>query len=558
MGVINRYRIPGLIVFALVCTGVTFFPDLPAAGIMNPVTAAVSPPDIIGVQISLPANFTAGSDVIITDYLRNAGSTESSACAISYSLVPAGADIMDPETRIFVGKTDIGRLNPNAQRKVTITLSIPGSTEPGSYYLVREIDPDGQMAGEIRTNNLQRSKDTIMVTTGSSVPDGITGRITTVSGSLQAGGTVALSTSVMNENEEDSESFTVYYYLSDTKSLSDQAVLIGSSEVDSVSGGETGEITGSFILPDSLQPGEWYLFTSFVPAVGITSEDHAGWYWYDDEPIRITRVSPEPVAAGTPVSPEPDIVSLETTIPDYVYLDESFTIPDSVANVGGTTASIVRVEYLLSTESDGSDGRHIGWWTLMNLDAGETRSSRETLGIPSSVRPGLYYLVRKITVTSNPPEKNTGNNVWISNTPFIIRYSPSASVPDLTHIRTIFPCGNPGDTVQITDTISNIGNTCAEGFSVAYYVSPYDTFDPATATYLGVWTPDRICPGEQKTQTTGVTIPGSLKNGSYYWYSVIDPCGYLPDCYDYLPELDKTNNLNAGTLYIGPCVFCGC
>lgn len=557
MGAINRYLILCL-VFFLAGTGVSFLTDLPAVCIMNPVTAAVSPPDIIGIRIDLPEEFPAGSDVTITDYLRNTGSTESRACAVSYALVPEGSDIMDPETRIFIGKTDIGRLKPNAQKKITVNLFIPESTEPGGYYLVREIDPDQQISGEIRINNLQRSKDLITVTAGSSVPEGITGSITTVSGSLQPGGTIDLSTSVMNEKEEDSEPFTVYYYLSEDKTLSDQAILIGSSRADPLPGGEISEIGGSFILPGSLTPGDWYLFTSFIPAGRIVPEDHGGWYWYDDDPIRITDSEPEPVAAGTPVSTGPDIISLEITIPDHIYLDESFTITDRVTNIGGAAASIVRVEYLLSPEPDGSDGRHIGWWTLMNLNAGETRSSRETLGIPSSVRPGLYYLVRKITVTSNPPENNTGNNEWISNTPVIVRYSPSAAVPDLTHIRTIFPCGNPGDTVQITDTISNIGNTCAEGFSVAYYVSPYDTFDPATATYLGVWTPDRICPGEQKTQTTTVTIPGSLKNGSYYWYSVIDPCGYLPDCYDVLPELDKTNNLNAGTLYIGPCVFCGC
>ncbi|HOW05943.1 hypothetical protein, partial [Methanospirillum hungatei] len=66
------------------------------------------------------------------------------------------------------------------------------------------------------------------------------------------------------------------------------------------------------------------------------------------------------------------------------------------------------------------------------------------------------------------------------------------------------------------------------------------------------------CVGEQQTRTITVSVPADLRNGEYYWFSVIDPCTFMPYCGDEMPELDKSNNINIGRLYIGPCVFCGC
>lgn len=195
---------------------------------------------------------------------------------------------------------------------------------------------------------------------------------------------------------------------------------------------------------------------------------------------------------------------------------------------------------------------------MFDLMPGESRNKQVSLGVPTNVRPGVYFLVKQIKTTSNPPEAETANNLWISNTPMTIRYDPSAPIPDLTHVKTKFPCGQPGNTVEITDTITNTGNACSGPFVVAYYFSPYAKFDGGTAQLLGQWNVDQICVGEQKTNTVRVTIPKDITNGEYYFYSVIDPCSFISECNGGLPELDKSNNINAGTLTIGPCVFCGC
>jgi len=253
--------------------------------------------------------------------------------------------------------------------------------------------------------------------------------------------------------------------------------------------------------------------------------------------------------------PESDVVVLEAVIPDEAFIGDSLKINEKVQNIGNTLANIVRIEYTLSPTTDGTNGRHLGWWTAMNMAPDQIIREPKLLNIPTDMSPGLYYLTKKITVTASPPEKNTGNNWWVSNNPIYIRYNPADPIPDLTHINTVWPYGQPGETVQITDTVTNIGKGCAENIAVAYYLSPYQQFDPGTAYYLGIWWIDSLCGLDQKTNTTNVTIPADLKNGEYYFYSVIDPCSFLGECDEGIPELDKSNNINAGRLTIGPCVF---
>ncbi len=253
----------------------------------------------------------------------------------------------------------------------------------------------------------------------------------------------------------------------------------------------------------------------------------------------------------------PDIMSLGTSYPDVIYIDKSFEIEDSVINLGNSPASIVRIEYGLSLYDSGIDNKKSGNWKIMNLGPDKSKKSTRTLSVPYE-RPGFYYLVKNINVISNPPEVDTDNNRWISNTPLALKYSPDAPVPDLIHVKTDFPCRYNGGNITVTDTITNIGNTCAKDYIVAYYISTYEDYNADTAILLGTSIIDNLCPGEQITNEVELQIFGNLKDGSYYLFSVINPCSYLPECSDFLPELDTTNNLNAGKIQRGDCPLCRC
>ena len=291
----------------------------------------------------------------------------------------------------------------------------------------------------------------------------------------------------------------------------------------------------------------------------MTGEGSPSTFWFNEDPLTITTDLSEPSRPQQQnIEPGsgPNIVNQETILPNEAFIGDSFQITDSIKNIGGTEANIVRVEYLLSPTTEGTNGEHLGWRTIMSFQPDQTNTEQKLLGVPTEMAPGLYYLTKKITVTSAVPDKNSGNKGWTSNQPINIRYNPADPIPDLTHIRTVWPNGQPGETIQIVDTITNTGKACAEGVTVAYYISPFSQFDVATAYYLGMWKMDSICPLEQKTNNITVTLPVDLNKGEYYFYSVIDPCSFMNDCGQGIPELDKSNNINIGRFIIGPCVLC--
>lgn len=518
--------------------------------------AAQAGSDIIGTRITLPTQIIIGESVQVQDFIRNQGSETSAPFSIQYYLVP------DPDTlddRILIGTWDLPGLKAGAQRTGNTTIYIPAATQAGEYNLVRWIDPAGSLANENQQNNVQISGSPIQVTLGSRAD--ITGIGTIIPAQAAAGVSIPVTVIVNRTASISPDPVSLSLYLSKTPAPDQQLQFLTTISLPPATTSGEQEIEDLIPISSELTTGPYYLFSSFVPELMMTGTGSPSTFWFNDEPLTISPSLAPATPSYDPVQPiirpqEPDVVSLEVEIPDEAFIGDSFEITDVIRNVGGSEANIVRIEYQLSPDDRGTQGKHAGWWTLLSLKPDQTRSEKRTLGVPSGISPGLYHLTKTITVTSSVPELNTADNFWVSRLPIHIRYNPRDPIPDLTHIKTIWPQGQPGETVSITDTLTNIGTACATSVPVAYYLSPYQQFDPATAWYLGVWTVDSLCPMEQKTNSTIVTLPADLTNGEYYFYSVIDPCSFMDECGEGLPELEKSNNINSGRLYVGPCIFC--
>ncbi|PKL60939.1 MAG: hypothetical protein CVV33_00100 [Methanomicrobiales archaeon HGW-Methanomicrobiales-4] len=508
--------------------------------------AAATGPDIIGNRLILPSPIQSGETSEIQDFIKNQGSVPASSFLIEYFLTSSPEQTKD---KILIGIWEVSGLKSGAGKSGNTSVTIPPETVPGEYYLIRWIDAASYISGEISSNNLQRSKNPIIITTRKT--SGLHGIGTFSAGTAYAGDQFPVTVLIANDQNTETGPVTAHLFLSSTIVPDQSGIDLGIVSIPSVAAGEEREIRNSVYIPPDTLPGEYYLFTSLIPVDMITGEAPSSEYWFNEDPIQITN-SPDHPVSGTeipipagPTSTGADVVGLETILPDEAFIGGSFQITDKMQNIGGATANIVRVGYQLSRNIDGTDGEHLGWWTTMNLKAGQTISEKKLLGVSSAFSPGLYYLTKTITITGSSTE-NTKDNWWVSNRPIYIRYNPADPIPDLTHVQTIWPVGKPGESVQITDTITDIGRACATGVSVAYYISPYSQFDAATASYPGVWKIDSICSGEQKTEATTVTIPSYLSVGEYYLYSVINPCWFLSECGEGSPELDTSNNINAG------------
>ena len=107
--------------------------------------------------------------------------------------------------------------------------------------------------------------------------------------------------------------------------------------------------------------GSYYLFTSFIPVDQMTGEGSPYTFWFNEDPIIITQSSQTNIESGTTTvfrDAAPDVLILDTEQPGEAFIGDSLTITDSVKNIGGAEANIVRVEYLLSPNTDGTNGRH--------------------------------------------------------------------------------------------------------------------------------------------------------------------------------------------------------
>lgn len=515
-------------------------------------------PAITGLGMDIPGAVPSGSYLRIIDNMRNQGSEESGAIRVTYSLEPVSGE----KKIIILDSATIENLLPGEQKNLNISVPVALQVNPGTYQVIRDItfdDPAGGDGNQIR----QRTGNYIEI--APSLGNELIGDNKESITEVEPGETITITSDIRNTNATASVLTRLSFYLCKSGDLTDNPINIGNSSEIFLSPGESRQVTSFLSVPPDLQQDTYYFISSFMPAETLIDQINAGIYWFSATPVKViagpvqeSDITTLQKSPSQPPDTNPDITTVKTSYPDEIYIGDSFEITDSLQNIGGTTASIVRVEYFLSTKEDGSNGRHLGWSTFHNVKAGEIPSTREVLGAPDNIIPGIYYLSKKIVVTSNPQETNTGNNFWTGNRPMRVLYDPSAPIADVTHVRTEFPCGDPGDTVEISDTVTNVGNACAKGVSVAYYLSPYESFDPATSQYLGVWKINQICPGEQNTHVISVTIPDDLPDGNYYWYSVIDPCSFMSYCGEGIMELDKSNNVNIGRLTIGPCVFCSC
>ena len=390
-----------------------------------------------------------------------------------------------------------------------------------------------------------------------------------------AGETITINDYVSNYGSAPYGPFTMTYYLSKSPSLAANAVPVGQRSVPRLASRTEDRAAVVLTIPATVAEGSYYI----VRVEG--SIDHGA----SDTTILISKPliskpggtpplpveTPPPANSVLPVAPipaEPEIIVPDSPPtpgvyfaplqgPPEIYIGETFPLIDTIFNTDSDTAKLVDVTYSLVRDPQTARGKSVATWKVLSLKPGDTQYN-DKMASGLGLVPGFYYLMREAKLLGSSGVKLLEPRV-MSPVPIHARYNPRGAYPDLTQVRTEFPKHpSPGTPVDITDIITNIGNTCARDVAVAYYASPSPVFDPAGALLLGHTTIVSICPGEQITLVTTVTVPQITASGSYYLYSVIDPCAFIIDaCYDSLPELRKDNNINGGAIKAGGYCFTG-
>src|SRR2546430_841308 len=155
----------------------------------------------------------------------------------------------------------------------------------------------------------------------------------------------------------------------------------------------------------------------------------------------------------------PDLTETSVTNPPATVLDGgSFSVTDTVQNIGSAAAAASTTRYYLSTTTSKSGARLLtGSRAVPSLASSATSSGTVTVTVSAGTPGGTYVLLACADYTLVVPETNESNNCKASASQVTV------SGPDLLESLASHPPNPvlPGGSFSATDTVQNIGNATA-------------------------------------------------------------------------------------------------
>src|SRR5579862_2237458 len=310
---------------------------------------------------------------------------------------------------------------------------------------------------------------------------------------------------------------TTRYYLSATPSKSGARLLSGSRAVPALNPGATSSGTVTVTVFTGTPAGTYYLLacaddTSVVKELSTTNDCIA--------------------SANTTTVSGADLTETAVTDPPSTVGDGgSFSVSDTVQNIGNVSAAATITRYYLSTTTTKSSVRLLtGSRSVPSLLPGATSSGTVTVTVPSGTAAGTYFLLACADDTLVVPEISESNNCKASVNEVTV------SGPDLTETGVSDPPGTvvDGSNFSVTDTVQNIGSVPA-GASVARYYLSTTTSKSGAHLLSGNRAVPSLAPGATSSGTTTVVVPASTVAGTYFVLACADDTNVVP-------EINETNN----------------
>jgi hypothetical protein len=375
--------------------------------------------------------------------------------------------------------------------------------------------------------------DAVLYLTPPALPDLITATLTNPPPAARTGTSFPLGNTIRNIGTGVAGASTVRYYLSLDTTRDATDILLATE--------------GRGWEAAALDPGQATPWWAGPTGVTIPSDTPSGSYHViacADDLNAIAEsneqnnclASAGKVAVGPPSLPDLAAVAV-TNPPPAASPSNSFTLTDTIRNLGAGAAAASTVRYYLSLDEtrDMGDirltisgqgrevpalaaGEETQWWA----------SPVVTVTIPFDTPFGLYHLLACADDLSAVAESNEQNNCVASAGKVSLGSPP---LPDLAAVAVTNPppAASPGDSFTLTDTIRNLGAGAAGPSTVGYYLSQDGTRDAAAVRLA---TPGRgreiaaLAAGEEtpwwNNPGATVTIPSDTANGLYYLLACAD------------------------------------
>lgn len=212
----------------------------------------------------------------------------------------------------------------------------------------------------------------------------------------------------------------------------------------------------------------------------------------------------------------------------------------TLENVGTQdVANVTSTLYLSNDTVRDAQDIDVGSFVVPSIVAGGSATLTATVTVPGGTAPGNYYLLLAVDSNDGVAEAEENNNVAVAADRFATAYElTAASVVAATG-------GNPGDTINFTVELENLGVPYAGPVGIELRASTDTNYVPAQDPLLDTFTVNATgAPSEMFP--LAITVP-ALPPGDYYGVAIVDPLNQVV-------EYDETNGvfIGAATFPSGP------
>jgi subtilisin family serine protease/subtilase family serine protease len=452
-------------------------------------------PDLTVTSLSAPSAAEAGGTILVTDTVMNLGGGGTASTVTRFYL--STNTVLDAGDQVLPGARSVTALAPGTSSTGSVSLTIPSTTQTGSYYLIAKTDADNTQPETQETNNtavkiLQIGGDLIVsaVIAPSAAAPGATILIGETTANQRSGGVAASTTRI---------------YLSANTVLDASDQLLTSRQVPALAGGASSTFSTSVDLPPASGVGVYYLIAKADADNAVPETDETN------------NTTARAIQIGGDLTVSALTVQIQGT-------DSALVVTDTTTNSGGATVAPTVIRFYLSRDAilDTSD-TVLGARAVPSLDAGVSSSGTTTL---SAVDAGVYYLIAKADADNVVPETQEANNTSVRQltigADLLVAglYVPSAIAA--------------GGTVTAIDIAQNAGGNTSGPSTTRFYLSVNPLFD-AGDVLAGSRLVPSLAPGALNLGTTAITIPAGTAAGFYYVIAVADADGVVI-------EIQENNN----------------
>ncbi len=422
-------------------------------------------PEIAFTYTDIPEELAPGAEATVDFGLFNSGKADAGAFDVAVYLSNDGTL---GATDILVGNVNLQGLSVDTEKGKSLTFTLPEDTTEGLKYIILSADASGVLNEGATSDNVSVVR--FNVEKGPEV-DLLVSDIN-VNGDVLIGQEFALALTVDNVGTQDTSDVSVDLFLKSASStVAGSGTFIGAFVIDTISAGSSFDAEYQLYLPfGQVQSGVEYTISAVVDMAQTIEEI--------DE-TNNTGISDSIIPSIGSI----DLSGVIDAIPAEGTWGDGFEVSLAIANTGEVEATAFNVKVVLSSDNvvDENDF-YLTSWTSGGLGAGESESTNLWAYLPDymNLADGDYYVLAKLDSRNNVEETDESNNL-VASTPISV-----AGMPELYGYLTSVPqTANYGQTISITDSVSNYGTSASGEFEVTYYLSQDYEYNAGVDVRLG-------------------------------------------------------------------------